>query len=120
MAIAVINGAKLQCTCGDAPSPLTVLQQTKSKISNQLAATIMDHKTGANIATFGSCKTLTAAAGGTPTPCAPITPAPWMPGSASLFLIEGSPALLNSDMLVCTVGGTISITDPGQQPTIDT
>ena len=120
MATAVILGAKLQCTCGDAPSDLIVMSQFNNLIDNKLAATIMDHKPLANILPFGTCKTLTAAASGTPTPCVPATAAPWMPGSTSLVLIGNYPALLNSDKLACTVGGMISVTDPGQQKTSDT
>ena len=48
MATAVILGAKLQCTCGDAPSNLIVNSHVNNLIDNQLAATIMDHKPGAN------------------------------------------------------------------------
>lgn len=120
MATAVISRAKLQCTCGDAPSDLIVYSQATELIENQLAATIMDHKPMANIMPFGTCKTLTAAASGTPTPCIPATVAPWIPGSTSLVLINNFPALLDTDKLICTVGGTISIIDPGQQKTTDT
>ena len=120
MATAVVNGAMLQCTCGDAPTPLTVTSQMQAKIGNQLAATIMDHAPTVNIAPFGTCKTLTAAASGVPTPCVPATVAPWSPGSTSIVNIGNFPGLLNTDKLACTVGGMISITNPGQQPTSDT
>lgn len=120
MATAVINGATLQCTCGDAPSKLIVTSSPNNHIASQPAATIMDHMPATNILPFGTCKTLTAAASGVATPCVPATAAPWLPGSSSLVLIANKPALLNTDKLMCTVGGVISITDPGQQPTIDT
>ena len=120
MSTAVIHGAKLQCTCGDAPSNLIVNSHGNNKIDNQLAATIMDHKPAANILPFGTCKTLTAAASGTPTPCVPATVAPWTPGSTSVVLIGNFNALLNTDKLACTIGGMISITDPAQQKTTDT
>ncbi len=120
MATAVISGATLQCTCGDAPSKLVVISQPMELIGGTSAATVMDHKPMANIMPFGTCKTLTAAASGTPTPCVPATVAPWVPGSTSLVLINSFQALLDTDKLICTIGGTISITDPGQQKTTDT
>lgn len=120
MATAVIHGATLQCTCGDAPSQLGVTSHGNNKIDNQLAATIMDHAPTVNIKPFGTCKTLTAAASGTPTPCVPATTLPWTPGSTSVVLIGNFNALLNTDKLACTVGGMISITDPAQQKTTDT
>jgi hypothetical protein len=120
MAVAVIMGASLQCTCGDAPSKLVVDTHGNNNIANKLAATVMDHKPTVNILPFGTCKTLTAAASGTPTPCVPATAAPWTPGSTSVVKIANQLALLSTDKLACTVGGMISITDPGQQPTNDT
>ncbi|MCH8804732.1 MAG: DUF4280 domain-containing protein [Planctomycetes bacterium] len=120
MATAVIQGATLQCTCGNAPSKLIVSSQPTDLIGGALAATVMDNGPNLNILPFGTCKTLTAAASGTPTPCVPATPARWTPGSTSTMLIGNYPALLSTDKLSCTVGGAISITDPGQQPTTDT
>ena len=120
MPIAVVNGAQLQCTCGDTPTPLTVTSQTECKIGGQLAATIMDNVPVTNITPFGTCKTLTAAASGTPTPCVPATTLPWAPGSTSTVMIGAIPGLLNTDKLACTVGGMISVVDPGQQETQDT
>lgn len=120
MPLAVVNTAQLQCTCGDAPTPLTVTSQMQVKIGNQLAATIMDHVPVTNIAPFGTCKTLTAAASGVPTPCVPATVAPWTPGSTSVVMIGGFPALLSTDRLTCTIGGVISIISPGQTQTNDT
>ena len=40
---AVVQGATLQCTCGSAPSVLTVTSQQQVKIGNVLAATVMDN-----------------------------------------------------------------------------
>lgn len=120
MAIAVVQGATLQCTCGSTPSKLTVTSQQQAKIDEKLAATIMDHAPVANIAPFGNCKVLTAAASGTPTPCVPVTPGPWTPGSATRVTIGKFPALLNTDTLACVVPGVISIVDPGQKKTTDT
>ncbi len=117
---AVVMGAQLQCTCGDAPTPLTVTSQMQVKIGNQFAATVMDYAPIVNIAPFGTCKTLTAAASGVPTPCVPATTSPWTPGSTSIVRIGNFNGLLSTDKLVCTVGGMISITTPGQMQTNDT
>jgi hypothetical protein len=117
---AVVNTAQLQCTCGDAPTPLTVTSQMQVKIGNQLAATIMDFAPVVNIAPFGTCKTLTASASGVPTPCVPATLAPWTPGSTSGVMIGNFLALLSTDKLMCTIGGMISIVSPGQMQTNDT
>ena len=117
MPLAVVNMAMLQCTCGDAPTPLTVTSNMQVKIGNQLAGTIMDFAPAVNITPFGTCKTLTASASGVPTPCVPATAAPWATG-APKTLISNFPALQATDKLVCTVGGMISITNPGQQTTM--
>ena len=116
MQLATVNTAMLQCTCGAAPTPLTVTSQFQVLIGNQFAATIMDFAPMANIKPFGPCTILTSAASGVPTPCVPAAPAPWTPGAAKT-LIGNFPALLQSDMLSCAVGGMISITNPGQQTT---
>lgn len=120
MPTAVVNNAMLQCTCGDAPTPLTVTSQATDKIEGQLIATIMDFAPTTNIKPFGTCKTLTAAASGTPTPCVPATVAPWSPGSTSTCKVGGFPGLLNTDKLSCTVGGMISITDSMVKKTNET
>lgn len=120
MAIAVVMGATLQCTCGSAPAKLSVTSQGQTQIENQLAATIMDMAPGANIPPFGTCTVLTTAASGTPTPCALAPAGPWKPGSTSVVLIGGPQALLNTDMLICSIPGKISVVDPGQGSTLDT
>lgn len=117
---AVVNSAQLRCTCGDAPSPLTVTSQTQVMIGGQLAATVMDYAPTANIAPFGTCKTLTSAASGVPTACLPATAAPWTPGSTSVVRIGNFNGLLSTDTLACTVGGVISVESPGQTQTQDT
>jgi hypothetical protein len=49
----------------------------------------------------------------TPMPCVPVTPAPWVPGSATVMLGK-MPALNNNCKLMCTWGGVIQVTVPGQ------
>lgn len=88
-----------------------------------LAANIMDHIPIANIPPFTMCTSLanptvaaaTAAALGvlTPMPCVPLIPAPWVPGSPTV-LINNMPALTNTCQCMCTWGGVITITAPGQ------
>ena len=117
----VINGAKLKCDQGLAPSTLTVLPVNGSAADEQPAATVMDNVPMLNIAPFGMCKTqanpqvaaATSAAMGvlTPMPCLPVIPAPWSPG-ASVVTIEGQKALTSDSKCSCAWTGSIEITDP--------
>lgn len=120
----VTNGASLTCPFGLAPSTLTVLPTSMVNACNQPAATVMDNIPMTNIMPFGMCNTLTnpqvasatSAAMGvlTPMPCIPVTTAPWTPGSATV-MIGNKMALNNTCQLMCTWGGAIAITNPGQQ-----
>src|SRR5690349_2211817 len=120
----VVSGAMLMCTFGVAPSTLTVIP--KGQIVNAggpMAANIMDFIPIANIGMFGMCTTptnpavaaATSAALGvlTPVPCVPVTVSPWAPGSPTV-MINGSPALSSTSKCMCTWGGVISVTVPGQ------
>lgn len=119
----VVQGAMLMCTFGVAPSSLNVLPTNRVMSSKLPAATIMDHIPMVNIMPFGMCTTpsnpqvaaATAAALGvlTPMPCIPVTAAPWVPGSPTV-LIGGMPALSNTCQCMCTWGGVITVTTPGQ------
>jgi hypothetical protein len=120
MAIAVVQGATLKCSCGEKPSQLVVTSQADVKIDNKLAATVQDNALILNMAPFGTCKILTAAANGVPTPCMLAPAGPWLPGSASRVTIDKVPALLSTDILNCTVPGVITVADPGQKATADT
>ena len=113
----VCNGAMLQCSFGVAPSSLIVLPVNRVLTSNQPAATIMDHVPMVNIMPFGMCSAPTnpavIAAMGSPVPCVPVTPAPWMIGAPTV--LEGNMPVLNStSKLMCTWLGIISVTYPGQ------
>jgi len=121
----VVMGASLQCSFGMSPCPLVVLPDNRVTANYVPAATIMDQVPVVNIATFGMCTTqsnpavaaATAAASGVPTPapCVPVIPAPWTPGSPTV--IEGAvsmPALNSTSTCLCTWGGSIIITYPGQ------
>ena len=119
----VCNGAGTMCSFGMAPSTLIVLPINRVLTSSQPAANIMDHVPIVNVVPFGMCMaptnptviTATAAAQGvlTPMPCIPVTPAPWVPGSPTV-LEGGMPVLNNTSQLMCTWGGVITISMPGQ------
>jgi len=118
----MVLGASLICTFGVAPSFLTIIPKGINA-ANMPAATIMDNIPMANIMPFGMCTTpsnpqvaaaTTAALGVlTPQPCMPVIPAPWMPGSPTV-MIGKKPALNNTSKCMCTWGGVISATTPGQ------
>jgi hypothetical protein len=118
----VVAGAMMTCTFGVAPCPLVPIPVGIPVLVGGLpAATIMDFKPLANIATFGMCNTITnpvvAAATAaklgvfSPAPCVPATAAPWAPPAT--VLIGGVPALTASAKCLCSWGGVISITTPG-------
>jgi hypothetical protein len=123
----VVAGAVTMCTFGAAPSTLNVLPVNKTLTGGPPAANIMDNKPMVNIVPFGMCMSLanptvaaaTAAAMGvlTPMPCVPVVPAPWVPGAPTV-LIANFPALDNTSTCMCTWGGVISITFPGQVTTM--
>ena len=112
------------CSMGMAPGTLVVLPLNRVMSGNQPAANIMDHVPMLNIMPFGMCRSpanpvvaaATAAALGvlTPMPCIPATPAPWMPGAATV-LLGNMPALDNTCKLMCLWAGTIQVTNPGQR-----
>jgi hypothetical protein len=49
----------------------------------------------------------------TPQPCIPVITAPWAPGAA-MVRVRNLPALHGGCTCMCTWGGLISITNPGQ------
>ena len=119
----VVNGAVLMCSFGMAPSNLTVLPVNRVLSGNNPAANILDHMPMVNIMPFGMCITpsnpqvaaATSAASGvlTPQPCMPMTMSPWIPGVPTL-LIGNQPAVDNLCKCMCTWGGIVSVTVPGQ------
>lgn len=121
-------GANLMCSFGTAPSSLVVLPANRVMSSNMPDANIMDHVPMLNIMPFAMCTSLanpqvaaaTAAALGvlTPMPCIPVTATPWTPGSPTV-LIGGMPALNNASTCMCTWGGVITVSSPGQTTVMD-
>jgi hypothetical protein len=123
MPLQVCMGAMMQCTFGMAPSSLVVLPANKV-MTETPDANIMDNIPMTNIMPFGMCMSpanpevaaATAAALGvlTPMPCIPNTPAPWVPGAATV-LLANFPALDNVSQLMCIWGGVITFSDAGQE-----
>jgi hypothetical protein len=118
----VVNGAKLKCSEGMAPSTLTILPTVPADAGEMPAATVLDNKPMVNIAPFGMCKTqanpqvasATSAANGvlTPQPCIPVIPAPWSSGAAKTTL-QAQKALTDDSTCTCQWTGRIEITDAG-------
>lgn len=122
MGVLVASGAMMTCSFGVAPAALAVIPKTMVTAGPPLA-TIMDFAPAVNIPPFGMCTTLsnptvasaTSAAMGvlTPMPCVPATAAPWAPGAPTV-MIGTFPALTKDSVCMCSYGGVISITVPGQ------
>ncbi len=110
MAIETVMAAMCQCTMGLAPTPLMVLPEKMVLVEGKPAANIMDNKPMLNIIPFGTCKSIPTPTG--PGPCVPAPTGPWLPGSPTVC-IKNKPALSNSSKLICSLGGVISITNPG-------
>ncbi|MFD2331945.1 DUF4280 domain-containing protein [Cohnella sp. GCM10020058] len=116
------GGASMQCSFGAAPSVLNVLPANRTMTAMPIA-NIMDNKPFVNIMPFGMCNSManpivasaTAAALGvlTPMPCTPMTAAPWAPGAPTV-MVGNMPALNNSSKCMCSYGGVIQLTSPGQ------
>ena len=119
----VSSTAKIQCSCGDKVSTLTVFPDRTIYLTGKPQANISDHISMKNVAPFGKCHTTaypptgsaTASNHGklTPMPCCPNTPFCWINGKDDVIL-KGYPALLKTSTLKCIYGGTISITFDGQ------
>lgn len=120
---AVVDGAMTACSFGASPATLGVPPTKRAFVSSRAAATVMDHIAFVNIRPFGLCSSLanpavaaaTAAALGvlTPMPCAPVTPAPWLPGIPSTKIGPFN-ALSPTSTCRCTYGGVITVALPGQ------
>ena len=119
-------GGMMACSFGVAPSSLVVLPANRVMVGGVPGATIMDHAPIVNVPPFGMCSSpsnptvaaATAAALGvlTPMPCVPATAATWVVGAPTV-LIGGMPALNATSKLMCSWGGVIQLTFPGQVTT---
>lgn len=122
MGFCVCAGAVCACSFGAAPSTLLVTPENRVMAGGPPMATIMDYVPVKNILPFGMCSSpanpqvaaATAAALGvlTPMPCIPVVPAPWAPGSPTV-LVADKPTLNQNSKAMCTWGGVIQITSPG-------
>jgi uncharacterized Zn-binding protein involved in type VI secretion len=117
----VVNGASIVCPLGKpGTATLVVLPTSRVQAGKQPVATIQDSKPMANIPTFGMCTSptnpLVIAKLGAPQNCLPIVPAPWAPGSPTVQ-VGGVPALTSDSKCMCTNGGVITVSKPGQQKT---
>lgn len=117
MGQAVTTGAMMQCIFGLAPSTLNVLPINRIMIGGKPAANILDNKPYVNIVPFGLCRSLAnptvIAKKGVPSPCTPMTFAPWLIGTP-VTMVGPMPILNNTSKLVCSYGGMINILFPGQ------
>ena len=115
----VCTGAMLQCSFGAAPSTFNA---SGIQVSTGSPVGVVTDITPVNIIPFGLCVSpsnpAVAAALGIPQPCVPVVPAPWSPGSLQVTIDEVS-ALDDSCECMCTWGGVITVTDPGQIPVTD-
>jgi hypothetical protein len=103
---------------------MLIVLPIKKVIAPTPAANINDHIPLTNIPTFGMCSSLgnpevqtaTTAAQGvlTPMPCIPATADPWAPG-ATTVLLGNIAALDNISTCSCSMGGVITITEPGEE-----
>ncbi len=126
MGQAACMGGMMACSFGVAPSSLVVLPANRVMVAGVPGATIMDHAPIVNVPPFGMCSSpsnptvaaATAAALGvlTPMPCVPVTAAPWVVGAPTV-LIGSMPALNATSKLMCSWGGVIQLTFPGQVTT---
>lgn len=112
MAMQVCAGATLQCSFCTAPSKLVVTPENKV-LTTTTAANTMDHKPVKNIPTFGMCTTQSNQAAATTAALGVYIPRPRVP-VAPTVMIANLPALNNSSKPLCSYGGVISITEPGQ------
>jgi hypothetical protein len=118
-----IEGAKLTCSFGSAPSNLAIPFPRFSQIDGKKEATIDDYHPNQNIMPFGMCSSrsnpevarATSRNKGrlTPQPCLPAVTAHWMRGKSNV-MVDEVPCLLNTSTVRCKWCGVIRITDDGQ------
>jgi hypothetical protein len=123
----VCEGAKLKCPYGDKEGSLKVLQNNVVMANGKKIGTIMDSKPMANISSFGKCKNrrnpivaaATAANRGRlrPMPCIPNTGMPWS-NEHKEIKVGNIPVITEKSICKCMWGGTIKVTDPGQDKVI--
>lgn len=111
MTVQVSTGAECLCVFGSIPA---VFSASSVDVSATTPAGVITDVTPANIATFGMCSSplnpATWIAG--VAPCLPVLQ-PWTPGAARVT-IDGVPALDDTSVCMCSWGGVVTVTSPGQ------
>lgn len=112
----VCRGATLQCSFGILPSILNILYQGAAFSPLNGLATVFDCLPVVNVLPFGACSSPTnpqpAVAGGKA--CVPVFLGIWEM-TAPEFLFLFLPVLQSDSRLFCTYGGTVTISQPGQE-----
>jgi Domain of unknown function (DUF4280) len=115
----------ISCSMAAPPNPVALATTPKATPVNAgaPAANVADYLP-TNIPSFGMCGTLTnpavaaataAKAGAyTPAPCQPAVATPWTPGAPRVN-VGGQPALHQECQAMCTWGGLITISSPGNE-----
>lgn len=121
MGIPVVSGASIGCTMGLGSGKLNATSQMTIQFSGATVAT-RDDTGPQNVGSCGMCTSMgnptvasaTAAALGvlTPQPCTPMAGGPWQ--VAGTTKVAGAFPLTNASTLVCSYGGSIFISNPGQ------
>lgn len=117
MSLAVVGTAAIiKCSFGMAPTPFVVTPERTVKAELMLMGNIMDMEPFKNIEPFGLCTSPlnpeVIAAEGAPMPCVPAPITPWMSAALNV-LVQGSPAIDQTAMLMCTWAGVINVMEPG-------
>lgn len=110
----VVMGGLLQCNKGAAPTPIKCTTMPLI-MADKPVATEMDFAPIVNITPFGVCQTLTQSASGVPTPCVPALTG-WKKGS-EVVAIGNFAALTEDSEAQCSIGGKVTVQDPGQTVT---
>ena len=97
----VTQGAVLQCSFGLSPCTLVITVPSRPKCMCQsLSNPTVSSATSAAMGVL------------TPMPCVPVISSPWSPGSSQVK-VGGIAALTDNSKCMCSYGGNISITSPG-------
>jgi hypothetical protein len=122
----VSAGATISCSMATPSAQVPLATTPKSTPVNvgAPAANVADFVPLTNIPSFGMCGAManpavaaaTAAKSGafTPAPCVPAVSTPWTPG-ATKVMVGGQPALHDGCQAMCTWGGVITISSPGNE-----
>jgi hypothetical protein len=125
----VSTGATLSCSMAMPPVevPLAATPKATPVKASTAAANVEDFVPLTNIPSFGMCGAManpavaaaTAAKAGafTPAPCTPVISTPWTPGAAKVN-IGGAPALHDGCQALCSWGGLITISGPGNEGSV--